>query len=146
MLLKTRPILILSIFFILFIQCQPDCSCSTHYLPVCGMDSLTYQNECEANCMNIAFTYGICPLIEKGTILFLGNTTQNGCGWLVQTDNESTLINNLLLPNDLSVNYKEKGLRIEITYRPNDVIYECLSDGVIYSVMKNIEVINIRRL
>lgn len=145
-LLRITLLLILYLFSIFLVQCQTDCTCSDDYAPVCGMDSLIYWNECEANCANVAFTNGICPLVEKGTILFLGDANQNECGWLIQLDNDSSPNNYLLPSTDLFQDYQEDSLRVEITYRPNDVIYECAYVGVIYSVIKDVEVLNIRRL
>ncbi len=76
----------------------------------------------------------------------MGEPSQSGCGWLIQMDNKSDIVNSLLLPINIVQNYQEKGLRVEITYRPNDIVYECINNGNSYLIMKDIHVLNIKRL
>lgn len=38
-----------------------DCHCTTHYVPVCGCDDVTYDNSCLATCSGVkSYSKGPC--------------------------------------------------------------------------------------
>ena len=38
-------------------ECVPECLCTDIYLPVCGVDGVTYGNGCEAGCLGVEIAY-----------------------------------------------------------------------------------------
>lgn len=133
-------------FLLLTYGCATDeCTCPTDYNPVCGADDEVYFNACFAECAAVDYTIGICPLTTEATVLYLGATAENGCGWVLETDGrvgERIIFLEVALPEE----YRETGLKVVITYFPNDIAIGCFYQGQSYFVIIDNELISIQKV
>ena len=134
------------LFLLLTYGCTTnECTCPADYNPVCGADEEVYFNACFAECAAIDYTVGICPLTTEATVLYLGTISENGCGWVLETGSrvgERTVFLEVALPEE----YRETGLKVAITYFPNDVAIECIYQDQSYFVIIDNELVSIQKL
>jgi hypothetical protein len=56
------------------------CNCTEDYIPVCGNDTVTYMNKCDAECSKAVYADGECNNnLDDKQIFPCGDTTQKGC-------------------------------------------------------------------
>ena len=93
-----------------------DCICMEIYQPVCGKDGKEYPNSCYAECANVKYKDGPCPVQASGKILFLGDPAVDGCGWVIASIKDGKIQN--LRAKPLDTKFQEQGLSVKITYKP----------------------------
>lgn len=93
-----------------------DCICMEIYQPVCGKDGKEYSNSCYADCANVKYKEGPCPIEGTGKVMYLGDPKVDGCGWVIASMKDGKILN--LRANKLEEKYKEQGVSVKITYKP----------------------------
>jgi len=100
-----------------------DCVCPDIYNPVCGANGENYDSPCLADCEDISYTFGECPVTAIGTVKFTGDTL---CGFVIQ------VLYQKYKPQQLDSEFKENGKTVTIKYRRMPNYYECLSQNTSY--------------
>lgn len=100
-----------------------DCICPDIYNPVCGSNGKNYSSPCLADCDDIQYTSGECPVTAIGTVKFSGDTL---CGFFIQ------VLNQKYKPQQLDSEFKENGKIVIVRYRRILNYYECLSQNTSY--------------
>ncbi|MDO5104858.1 hypothetical protein [Capnocytophaga sp.] len=62
-------------------------------------------------------------LTVNGEIIYEGTPDSGGCGWLVKTTR-----NEFFAMENIQENFKEKGLRVKLTYTKKNDFFVCSSD------------------
>ncbi len=102
---------------------KEDCVCPAYYSPVCGENGKTYGSPCLAECDNVQYIEGECPVYGVGLVRYLGDTAQNGCGYLIEIMNEK------YKPLSLDIQFQEPDLLVTLRYRRLNSYFECLDPG-----------------
>jgi len=100
-----------------------DCVCPDIYNPVCGANGENYSSPCPADCEDMPYTFGECPVVGIGTVKFSGDTL---CGFIVQ------VLDRKYKPQQLADEFKEHGKVVTIKYRRMVNMYYCLSQNTSY--------------
>ena len=100
-----------------------DCICTEEFQPVCGEDGIQYDNSCLAECADVNYEEGACPIMAKGKILFLGDPAIDGCGWVISIDIDGAAIN--FRPDNLPVAFQKEDLVVSLVYRETFELSPC---------------------
>ncbi|MDD3878254.1 MAG: Kazal-type serine protease inhibitor domain-containing protein [Bacteroidales bacterium] len=71
----TLIILLVPIICFNFSCRNSECNCPEFYGPVCGNNGIEYTNYCFAECDNVGYTEGACPVRNNGMIKLEGDST-----------------------------------------------------------------------
>lgn len=104
-----------------------DCVCPDLYSPVCGANGEDYSNPCSAECDDMPYTIGECPVTAVGTVKFTGDSL---CGFIIQ------VLNQKYKPQQLDDEFKENGKIVTVRYRRMLNFYDCLSQSTSYQEIK----------
>ena len=85
-----------------------ECLCTDIYDPVCGANNKSYGNPCEAECDNVKYIKGECPVSGIGQVVFSGDST---CGFLVNILGQS------YKPDTILPQFRIEGLNVSLYYR-----------------------------
>lgn len=118
-----NKILFFSLFALTGCFTSVDCVCPDLYNPVCGANGKNYSSPCPAECDNMPYTFGECPVTGIGTIKFSGDSL---CGFIIQ------VLDQKYKPQQLDDEYKEHGKTVTIKYRRMFNFYDCLSQSTSY--------------
>jgi len=100
-----------------------DCVCPDIYNPVCGANGKNYDNPCSAECDDMPYTSGECPITAIGTVKFTGDTV---CGFIIQ------VLDQKYKPQQLPNEFKENGKIVSVKYQRTFYTYDCLSQNTSY--------------
>lgn len=100
-----------------------DCVCPDIYNPVCGANGENYSNPCSADCDDMPYTNGECPVTAIGTVKFTGDTL---CGFIIQ------VLDQKYKPQQLDNEFKDNGKIVTIKYRGLLNFYDCASQSMSY--------------
>ena len=126
------------VLLIVFSSCKTnECICPDYYLPVCGSNNQTYPNSCEADCDNVTYIDGQCPVYGVGKIIYEGDTASGGCGFLIK------ILNEKFKPLDLAIDYQEPNLWVTLKYRILNTRYSCNSPIEQYFEIEVLEIQNL---
>jgi len=91
------------------------------YAPVCGEDGLEYGNACEAECKNINYTNGKCPIEGTGMIRVI-DAGSFPCNILIILQSQEFVplnIDSVFLKDSLLVHIKGRPLLDYVNCTPN---------------------------
>jgi hypothetical protein len=131
--MSTKIKLILLVFSIGLGGCYTsvECVCPDIYNPVCGANGKDYQSPCPAECDDVPYTYGECPVYGIGTVKFTGDTL---CGFVIQ------IIDQQYKPQQLAGEFQEHGKTVNLRYRRMLNYYDCLSQNMSFQEIVILEI------
>jgi len=97
---------------------EKDCVCPEYYSPVCGSNGKTYANPCMAECDDVEYIEGECPVYGIGIVRYY-DTLQNGCGYLIE------ILNEKYKPLNLSEPFQQNDLFVTLRYRKLNDYFIC---------------------
>ena len=100
-----------------------DCICIQIFQPVCGEDGVEYGNSCLAECAEVSYIEGTCPIMTKGKVVDLGDPAIDGCGWVISIDIDGIAVN--FRPDNLPTAFQKDGLIVSISYRETMDLSPC---------------------
>ena len=113
----------LVIFSLLFLisgcNNKEKCVCPEYYSPVCGNNGKTYINPCMAECDEVEYIDGECPVYGIGSIKFYGDSANNGCGYLIK------ILEKNFKPSELEEEFQEDNLIVSLKYRKLNDYFTC---------------------
>jgi hypothetical protein len=118
--MRYSTIIILTLLLILgSCKTKQDCVCPNLFEPVCGANGKTFDNGCLANCEDIPYISGECPVYGIGIVQYEGDTSQNGCGYFIN------ILNEKYKPLNLTPQFQQDELLISLKYRKLNEYYIC---------------------
>lgn len=127
--------IIFALGIVIFSSCRTnECICPDFYSPVCGDNGKTYPNPCEAECHEVSYYEGQCPVYGIGKIIFAGDTATNGCGFLIE------ILTQKYKPVNLEGEFKEADLWVSLKYRILNQQFNCNSPIEQYFEIEIIEI------
>jgi len=85
-----------------------ECLCPDLWAPVCGANGVDYANPCSADCDDVPYTEGECPVYGIGEVKISSDSL---CGFIIEIFNEK------YHPYDLADKFKQVGLIVTLRYR-----------------------------
>jgi len=98
---------------------KKDCVCPEYYSPVCGSNGNNYGNPCLAECDEVEFIDGECPVFGIGNIKFYGDTASDGCGYLIKIFDEN------FKPQELEKEFQVDDQVVSLRYRKLNDYFTC---------------------
>jgi len=115
--IKTYYIAILFIFSLTGCFTNQDCVCPEVYSPVCGENKKTYSNSCLAECDDVNYVSGECPVYGIGTVKFSGDSI---CGYYI------SIFDVLYKPEEqFSGEFLVQDKVVSLQYRRLNLYYTC---------------------
>lgn len=93
-----------------------DCICPENYDPVCGENGRTYGNPCLAECDDVQYIEGECPVYGIGKIEYSGDTI---CGYYI------LVLGTRYKPTNLPDDHKIHGQNVGMRYRKMNKWFTC---------------------
>ena len=115
-----------------------DCICNEIFAPVCGSDGTQYSNSCFAECAGVAYTQGECPIETQALVVWLGEPSLDGCGWMINLDVDG--INHDWYPDALADEFKVDSLAVDISYQMTSDSSFCGLDPTKIPVIELVEI------
>ena len=114
--MKTR--LYIAVLMLMLAGCKTytDCVCPAYYAPVCGENGKTYPNPCRAECDDVSYIDGECPVYGVGVVEYSGDTL---CGFYIR------ILGTSYKPQTLPEEYKVPDLVVGIRYRKMNAWFTC---------------------
>lgn len=130
------PVAALLIMFTTSCYTDKECLCTDVYEPVCAEDGQTYRNSCEADCKDLDYIDGECPVVGIGEVIQRNDSL---CEFLIRIAGE------LYKPDTIPPEYEIDGKWLSLRYRKLNVFFVCAEVNNHYrtiQVLKIDELIN----
>lgn len=93
-----------------------QCVCPDLWAPVCGINGRTYANACEAECDDVDYIDGECPVYGIGQVTFSGDSI---CGYYIH------ILNTTYKPQNLPEGLAEDDITVGLRYRRMNLFFTC---------------------
>ncbi len=114
--MKARLVILMLPFLLSGCFNSRDCVCPAIYSPVCGANGKTYGNACSAECEDVQYIDGECPVYGLGLVEYSGDSL---CGFFVRIQGEQ------YKPLNLPAEYEEHNTTVGLRYRKMNTWFTC---------------------
>ena len=114
--MKARLAIFLIPLFLSGCFTDKDCVCPAIYSPVCGANGKTYGNPCSAECDDVEYIDGECPVYGVGLVEYSGDSL---CGFYLR------ILGSQYKPLDLPAEYAQHNLAVSLRYRRMNTWFTC---------------------
>lgn len=116
--MKVSNRILIFILTLILIGCNSNkqCLCPDLYAPVCAENGKTYSNPCEAECDDVQYIDGECPVYGIGMVEFSGDSV---CGFYI------SIFGTSYKPQELADEFKEQNKTVTLRYRRLNQYYTC---------------------
>lgn len=126
--------LFLGLMFVLAGCGTLNCVCPDIYSPVCGVNGKTYGNACTADCDDVDYIQGECPVYGLGEVQFSGDSL---CGYYI------VITGITYKPSNLEEAFQVHGITVGLRYRKMQDWITCDDP---YNHAQEIQILDIEKL
>lgn len=129
--MKRNLLLLFTVIMLSACYSTKECVCPEYYSPVCGENGETYMNPCGAECDEVDYIKGECPVYGIGQVQYSGDSL---CGYYV------AVFGTFYKPRQLPEEFRVDDLTVTLRYRKMDAWYSCEADNSSYQEIIILEI------